>query len=367
MRGLAAIIYKELIQVRRDPATAFVFIIPVIQLLLFGFALDTDVRHIPTAVFDLDQRAAARDLLAKFESTSYFNVIRHASTQQELYDAIVSGEAQVGIVIPPDYSDRALAGRGATVQVLIDGSDNTVASRVLYVANGVGLNASMAQLQGNNGSAMPIEVRPYMLYNPNMKSANFFVPGLVGIILQIVTLFLTAFSIVRERERGTMEQLIVTPVGRAALMIGKLIPYAVIGMLETCFVLAAMVWIFKVPINGNLALLLLLSVLFLIPALGLGIFISTLARNQGQAVQFAFLLMMPSILLSGFMFPRESMPGPIYVVTFLIPVTYYLQILRGIILRGAPFEFLIQQSVMLAVFSVVIFTISTLRFQKRLG
>jgi ABC transporter DrrB family efflux protein len=206
-----------------------------------------------------------------------------------------------------------------------------------------------------------------MLYNPNMKSANFFVPGLVGIILQIVTLFLTAFSIVRERERGTMEQLIVTPIGRAALMIGKLIPYAVIGMLETCLVLAAMVWIFKVPINGSLALLLFLSVLFLIPSLGLGIFISTLAKNQGQAVQFSFLIMMPSILLSGFMFPRESMPGPIYAITFAIPVTYYLQILRGIILRGAPLQFLIQQSIMLAAFSVLIFTISTLRFQKRLG
>jgi drug efflux transport system permease protein/drug efflux transport system ATP-binding protein len=367
MRGLYAIIYKELIQVRRDPATAFVFMVPVIQLLLFGFALDTDVRHIPTVVFDLDQRAAARDVLWKFENTSYFHVIRNAKTEQELYDAIVAGEAQVGIVIPPDYSDRSLAARGATIQVLIDGSDNTVASRVLYVASGVGLNASVSQLLNQNGGLMPVEVRPYMLYNPNMKSANFFVPGLVGIILQIVTLFLTAFSIVRERERGTMEQLIVTPVGRAGLMIGKLIPYAIIGMLETCFVLAAMVWIFKVPINGSLALLLLLSVLFLIPALGLGIFISTIAQNQGQAVQFSFLIMLPSILLSGFMFPRESMPGPIYAITFAIPVTYYLQILRGIILRGAPFEFLMQQSAMLAVFSVVIFTISTLRFQKRLG
>jgi ABC transporter DrrB family efflux protein len=367
MRGLKAIIYKELIQVRRDPATAFVFMIPVIQLLLFGYALDTDVRHIPTVVFDTDQRSAARELVWKFQSTSYFDVVKHAKTQQELYDTIVAGEAQVGIVIPPDYSDLMLGGRKATVQVLIDGSDNTVASRVLYVASGIGLNTSLVQLLERNGGAMPVEVRPYMLYNPNMKSTNFFVPGLVGIILQIVTLFLTAFSIVRERERGTMEQLIVTPVGRSALMIGKLIPYAVIGMIETCFVLAVMVWIFGIPINGSLVALLLLSVLFLVPSLGLGIFISTLAKNQGQAVQFSFLIMMPSILLSGFMFPRESMPGPIYAITFAIPVTYYLQILRGIILRGAPIEFLIDQTVMLAVFSVVIFTVSTLRFQKRLG
>ncbi len=367
MRGLKAIIYKELIQVRRDPATAFVFMIPVIQLLLFGVALDTDVRHIPTVVYDLDQRSAARELLAKFQATSYFDVVKHANTQDELYNTIVAGKAQVGIVIPPDYSDHVLAGRRATVQVLIDGSDNTVASRTLYVASGVGLNASLAKLSAQGGAVVPIEVRPYMLYNPNMQSTNFFVPGLVGIILQIVTLFLTAFAIVRERERGTMEQLIVTPVGRAALMIGKLIPYACIGMIEVCLVLAAMVFIFRVPINGSLALLLLLSVLFLIPSLGLGILISTIAQNQGQAIQFSILIMMPSILLSGFVFPRESMPGPIYAITFAIPVTYYLQILRGIILRGATFEFLMQQTAALAVFGVVIFTLSTLRFQKRLG
>ena len=367
MRGLAAIIYKELIQVRRDPATVFVFIIPIIQLLIFGVALDTDVRHIPTVVYDLDQRGAGRELLWKFQATSYFDIVKHALTEDELYNTIVSGRAQVGIVIPPDYSDRLLAGRQATVQVLVDGSDNTVASRVLYVANGVGLNASLSKLAASPGGRLPIEVRPYMLYNPNMQSTNFFVPGLVGIILQIVTLFLTAFSIVRERERGTMEQLIVTPVGRSALMIGKLIPYAVIGMIETVFVLTVMVWIFKVPINGSVALLLALSVLFLIPSLGLGILISTLAQNQAQAIQFSILIMMPSILLSGFVFPRESMPFPIYLISGAIPVTYYLQILRGIILRGASFEFLVQQTVMLAVFSVLIFTVSTLRFQKRLG
>jgi ABC-type multidrug transport system permease subunit len=179
--------------------------------------------------------------------------------------------------------------------------------------------------------------------------------------------FLTAFSIVRERERGTMEQLIVTPVGRAALMMGKLVPYALLGMMETGAVLAAMVWVFRVPINGSLALLLLLSVLFLIPSLGLGILISTFAQNQAQAMQLSFLLMMPSILLSGFVFPRESMPGPIYALTFAIPVTYYLQILRGIILRGAPLQFLWQQTLVLALFGLAIFTASTMRFQKRLG
>ena len=368
MRGLTAIIYKEFIQVRRDPATAFVFMIPVIQLIIFGVALDTDVKHIPTVVYDLDQRPASRELLWKFETTHYFDVVKRAATRDELHDMIVSGRAQVGIIIPPDYSDAVLAGRKVAVQVLIDGSDNTIASRALNVASLVGLNASLIKIGGATGIAtLPIEVRPQMLYNPNMRSANFFVPGLVGIIMQIVTVFLTAFSIVRERERGTMEQLIVTPVGRAALMLGKLVPYALLGMVETGAVLAAMVWIFRVPINGSLALLLLLSVLFLVPSLGLGILISTLAQNQAQAMQLSFLLMMPSILLSGFVFPRESMPGPIYGLTLIIPVTYYLQILRGIILRGAPLEFLWQQTVVLALFGLGIFTLSTLRFQKRLG
>jgi ABC-type multidrug transport system permease subunit len=367
MRGLAAIIYKELIQVRRDPATAFVFMIPVIQLIVFGVALDTDVRHVPTVIYDRDQRAASRELLAKFQTTGYFDIVKQAQTREDLYHTIVQGRAQVGIIIPPDYSDLVLARRKATVQVLIDGSDNTVASRVLYVASGVGLNAALQRLTDSNPQALPVEVRPYMLYNPNMRSANFFVPGLVGVILQIVTLFLTAFAIVRERERGTMEQLIVTPVGRAALMLGKVLPYAVIGMIDVCVVLAAMVWIFHVPINGSLALLLGLSVLFLIPSLGLGILISTAAQNQAQAMQMSILIMMPSILLSGFVFPRESMPGPIYAVTFLIPVTYYLQILRGIILRGAPLQFLYEQAGILALFAVVILTLSTLRFQKRLG
>jgi ABC-type multidrug transport system permease subunit len=367
MRGLSAIIYKELIQVRRDPATAFVFVIPVIQLLMFGYALDMEVRYIPTVVYDLDQRAASRELLWKFQTTRYFDVVRKAATREELHDTIVAGQAQVGIIIPPDYSDAVIAGRKASVQVLIDGSDNTVASRALNVASLVGLNTSLAKLNVQGITELPIEVRPQMLYNPNMRSTNFFVPGLVGIILQIVTVFLTAFSIVRERERGTMEQLIVTPVGRAALMLGKLIPYAIIGMAETAAVLVAMVWIFHVPITGSLALLLVLSVLFLIPSLGLGILISTVAQNQAQAMQMSFLLMMPSILLSGFVFPRESMPGPIYALTFAIPVTYYLQILRGIILRGTPLEFLWQQTAILALFGLGIFTISTLRFQKRLG
>jgi ABC transporter DrrB family efflux protein len=213
---------------------------------------------------------------------------------------------------------------------------------------------------------LPIELRPRMLYNPDLKSAFFFVPGLIGIIMQLVTLFLTSFAIVRERELGTLEQLFVTPVGRAGLLLGKLIPYALIGFVETLIVLAVMVFIFGVPIRGDLLLLLGLSVLFLFTALGLGLLVSTLARTQLQAIQFAFIIMMPSILLSGFVFPRQAMPAPIYVISFAIPVSYFIEILRGVILRSASLAELWPHVVGLATCCVLILTLSIARFRKQL-
>lgn len=365
--GLKAIVYKEVIQVRRDPATRVVFVIPCIQLLVFGYAIDTDVRHIPTVVFDADRRTGSRELLHEFTSTDVFDIVEEATDVAGVRAAIVAGRAQVGIVIPPRYSDDLLNHRSAQVQVLIDGSNNNVGSQALNVANGIAFHEALANLlEREGGRGMPIDLRPKMLFNENMESARFFVPGLVGIILQLTTVFLTSFSIVRERERGTMEQLMVTPVSRWALMLGKLIPFAVIGFLETVLVLALMRYVFSVEIVGSKLLLLSLSALFLLPSLGLGIFISTVATNQAQATQMALLIMLPSVLLSGFVFPRESMPWPIYALSTLIPVTYYVEILRGIILRGAGAADLWFQTAMLGIFAVVIFVGSTLRFHKRL-
>jgi ABC transporter DrrB family efflux protein len=215
--------------------------------------------------------------------------------------------------------------------------------------------------------AMPIEIRPRLLYNPNLESSHFFVPGLVGIILQLVTLFLTSFAIVREREMGTLEQLFVTPVGRAGLLLGKLVPYAVIGTLEMLIVLTVMVYVFGVPIHGSLALLMGLSSLFIICALALGLLVSTLAKTQLEAMQFAFLLMLPTVLLSGFMFPRSEMPFPIYMVSFAIPATYFLEILRGIILRGADLFDLIPQVCGLSICCAVVLALSLARFRKQLA
>jgi ribosome-dependent ATPase len=294
--------------------------------------------------------------------------------------SLTSGRARVGIVIPPDYTDRLVGGEQAQVQVLIDGSDSQVATTALNATNLLGFTRSsqiaFSFAQGLptvpardpvGQAAIPVEMRPRLLFNPDLESSHFFVPGLVGIILQLVTLFLTSFAVVRERELGTLEQLFVTPVARAGLMLGKLTPYAVIGVLETLIMLSVMVYVFGVPIRGDVLLLLALATLFLVSSLGLGLLVSTLAKTQLQAMQFAFLIMLPSVLLSGFMFPRSEMPLPIYVLSSIIPATYFIEILRGIVLRGADFADLLPHVLALAACGAVILTLSIARFQKQLA
>src|ERR1043165_8291565 len=236
LKGFSSIFYKEIIQISRDPITLILMlIIPMLQLTIFGYAINTDVRNIKTVVYNLDVGQQSRDLIAAFENTDYFLIDEYVTSDAELNRAIVSGRAKVGIKIPPDYSDRLLNDQQATVLVLIDGSDSSIASQSLQVATSVGLSQSISQLIGAmNSSGLPIDVRPKMLFNPDMRSANFMVPGLVAVILQIITTMLTAFSIVRERERGTLEQLLVTPIRPVGLMLGKLVPYGLIGFFETC-------------------------------------------------------------------------------------------------------------------------------------
>ena len=371
MRGFWGTLYKEFIHLRRDPATLVLALaIPLLQIILFGFAINTDVKHIPTVVYDLDQRRAARELIVAYRNTEYFRIVSEVHSDRELNDAIVAGRAKVGIKIPPDFSQRLSSDRQATVLVLVDGSDSSIAMNALNVANAVGMRTSLNRLGETlaaGQTAISVEVRPKMLFNPDLKSANFIIPGLIGIIMQNITVLLTAFAIVRERERGTMEQLLVTPIQPLALMLGKLIPYGAVGFFEMCMVLLLMRVVFGVPIHGNLVLLLFLSGLFLLPSLGLGLFISTVAENQAQAYQMAFFFIMPSILLSGFMFPRESMPGFMYYLGYLLPVTYFLDILRGVILRGAGFDHLWPDAAALIAFGVFILAVSALRFQKRIA
>lgn len=370
IRGLPAIVYKETIHVLRDPKTLFLMLlVPGIQLTLFGYAVDLEVKHIPAAVYNLDGRVQSRELLDAFTASGYFDFVETALSDDALLSAIVGGRAKVGIKIPPDYSDQLLLGRQTQVQVLIDGSDSTVAMQGLNVANAIALQKSLkivGETLGGPG-APPIELRPRVLFNPNMKTVNFMVPGLVGLVMQLVTMMLTAFAIVREKETGTLEQLMVTPVSRLGLMLGKLIPYGAIGAIETTMVLSIMRWVFGVPIAGSVLLLAGFSVIFLFTALGFGLLISTIANNQIQALQVAFLIILPSLMLSGFIFPQENMPFIIYAIGQVIPLTYFMRILRGIIIRGAGFNELWPQAAILACIGFLVLTTSVLRFRKRVG
>ncbi|GAB4158945.1 MAG: hypothetical protein Tsb009_36200 [Planctomycetaceae bacterium] len=379
--GLMAIMIKEFLHIRRALMTLFfMFVVPVLQLTIFGYAIDTQIEHIPTVVYDLDGRRHARELREKLENTRTFTIIERVYDEEAFHNALLSGRAKVGIRIPPDYSDRLTRGEQTYVQVLIDGSDSQVATTALNTTGLLGFEMSIGIARNTAESlpkvpardqtgrpALPVEMRSRLLYNPDLESSHFFVPGLVGIILQLVTLFLTSFAIVGERERGTLEQLFVTPVGRVGLLLGKLCPYAIVGILETLIVLTVMVFLFGVPIRGDLLLLLALTTLFLICALGLGLLVSTVARTQLEAIQLAFIIMLPSVLLSGFMFPRSQMPSVIYAITFAIPVTYFIEILRGIVLRGAGLSHLLVHFIGLTVCCIVIFGISLARFRKQLS
>lgn len=369
-KGLTSIIYKESIHILRDPKTLFLMLlIPSIQMIVFGYAIDLDVKHIATVVYNLDGRRESRELLDAMINSGYFKIKRMAFSDDELFTAIVRGETRVGIKIPPDYTDNVLMGRKATVQVLIDGSSSTEAMQALNVANAIALRESLQIVSSTIGfgSGQPIEMRPRVQFNPDMKTANFMVPGLAGIIMQMVTMLLTAFAIVREKETGTLEQLMVTPVARFGLMLGKLIPYGVIGALETSSVLLIMRLLFGVPIAGSVTLLAAFSLIFLFTALGLGLLISTFSSNQMQALQLAFLVMLPSVLLSGFVFPQENMPQVIWAVGQFLPVTYFIRILRGIIIRGAGFYDLWHWAAILGTMGLIILTISALRFRKTLS
>jgi ribosome-dependent ATPase len=380
VNGFMAILVKELAHLRRERTTIFfALIVPMLQLTIFGFAINTRIEHIRTVVFNQDGRDDSRALVEALANTRTFRIVEHVQYEEDFRRALTSGRAKVGVRIPPDYTDALRTRRQGIVQVLIDGSDSQAAQAALNTTNLLGFRESLrmalpvaeaaqvgAARNAEGGLAVPVEMRPRLLFNPDLKSSHFFVPALVGIIMQLVTLFLTAFTIVREREQGTLEQLFVTPVGRLGLMLGKLLPYAGVGMVSTLTVLLVMVFVFGVPIRGSVWLLLGLSLLFLVTSLGLGLLVSTLARTQVQAIQAAFIIMLPSILLSGFMFPREGMPLPIYVISAAIPVTHFLEILRGVILRDADLIDLAPHIAGLSACCVVVLSVAVLRFRKQL-
>jgi ABC-2 type transport system permease protein len=371
---VAAIIKKEFIQIRRDRRTlAIVLVLPVMQLLLLGYAINTVVDHLPTMVLDETRDADSRALVAALSNSGYFDVVAYAHDRQELIGAVDAGRAKVGLVIPPDYGEQVLRGQVGLTQLMVDGSDPNVAQTALFAAGVVTqahsatINAGTIARLGQGRAAGGVELRPIVLYNPSMLSATFMVPGIIGMIMQFQTLILTAFAVVRERERGTLEQLIVTPIKPWELMLGKLLPYTVTSSIGAVVALVAGWLLFGVEVQGSLGLLAALSLLFLIGSLGLGLLISTVSQTQGQAMQIALFVLLPTLLLSGFMFPRETMPWIVQQIGLLIPLTYYLQILRGIILKGVGIGVLWTSTVPLAILSLAVFSLASRRFQKRVA
>lgn len=370
---VGAIVGKELIQIRRDPRTlAMVLALPVMQLILFAYAINTVVDHLPTVVLDQSRTADSRAFVAAFQNSGYFDVREEAWSAAGASAAIDAGRAKVALVIPPDFGDGLLRGEGTLAQLVVDGSDPNTAQTALFAAGMVAQSRGLAP--GGAGADAPrggggasVELRPVVLYNPSMLSVNFMIPGLIGLILQFQTLILTAFAVVRERERGTLEQLVVTPIRPWELMLGKIIPYTAIAFLAVGAALAVGRFWFGVEIAGSVPLLAVLCLLFLLSSLGIGLLISTVSETQAQAMQVAMFVMLPSLLLSGFLFPREGMPWPVQQLGLLIPLTYFLQILRGVILKGVGLDVLWPQVVPLAVFGVAVFALSASRFRKRLG
>ena len=371
---MMALIRKEFIQITRDPRTLYIVLaIPVIQIFLLGYTATTDVRNVPLAVFDQSRGPAARRLLDAYRSADYFRLAYDVASADELRTLIDNGQARAGLIIPPDFEASVLAGKTAEVAFILDGSDPNVASTSLAAATLIGQAHSarltverLGPLAASSAASPAVEVRARVWYNPDLVSAFFMIPALIGMILQLLTSLLTATAIVRERERGTIEQLIVTPIRSVELILAKIIPYTLIAFFNTLEILVIGTLWFDVPIRGSLGLLLLLSGLFLAGSLGVGLFVSTVARTQQEAIMLVYFTMLPTIFLSGFFFPLAAMPPLLRAVSYAIPLRHYLIIIRSILLKGVGAGALTGEIVALAIFGAAMLTAAALRFRKRL-
>jgi ABC-2 type transport system permease protein len=373
LERLGAMVRKEFVQMRRDPTTLRLMLaVPVMQLLIFGFAVRTDVRNLPTVIFDQSRTQESRAFVQSLVATDNFVVKREVHSYAEALEAVDAGRARAAVVFPPDYARSLKRGDTAPVQVLVDASDPTASQSAIAAAQLVGQRTNMklvslrAGTLGNPAARLPVDVRVRPLYNPALANAIFIVPGLIGMILSNTLIIITALTIVRERETGTLEQLIVTPLAKWEIMLGKIAPYVLVGYMQLTTVLLVGRWIFHVPVRGPLIALYGASLLFIVASLGLGLFVSTLGRNQAQVMQTAFLFLLPNILLSGFMWPREAMPAAARYVGLFIPLTHYLRLVRGIVLKGNGLTELWPQLLALAAFAFAFFMFSTWRFSKTL-
>jgi len=360
---LVSIIRKEFIQIIRDKRTLIlILVMPLVQLFLLGYAATNDVRNVPLAVYDQSKSPEARALLDAYRAADYFRVAYAVGSEAEIQTLIETGQAKAGLIIPPDYAAQVKAG-SAQVAFILDGSDPTVAATALSAAQLIGQNHATGIMtekiarSGQNLKIQPsVDVRTTVWYNPDMISAYFMIPGLI----------VTATAVVRERERGTIEQLIVTPIRSWELVVGKILPYTILGLFDTVTVIAVGHWWFGVPVRGSLLLIFLLSAIFLLSGLGVGLFASTVANTQQEAMLTVFMTVLPSIFLSGFLYPLQAMPVVLQWVSYAIPLRYFLSIIRTLMLKGVGLEAILPDVIMLTIFGIVIMGAAALRFRKRL-
>lgn len=359
-------LWKEFVQMRRDKFTLGMLVgIPAIQLLLFGYAIRMEVRNLPTVVLDESRTTESRALVQAMLNTRNFAMAGPVASRTELQQAIERGQARAGLIIPPEFEVDLKRRRTASAQFIIDAADPLASQTAI---SGAALATAMRNAELSRATTLvprlDVRVRPW--YNPALESAAFIVPGVIGILLTLTMTAVTALAIVRERERGTLEQLIVTPITRSGLMLGKILPFVLVGYVQMTVILLLGRFVFDVPMRGNVLLLYLLTLPFIVASLAFGLFISTAVKSQVQAVQLSFLVVLPSVLLSGFMFPREAMPELAQWIGGAIPITYYLRVLRGILLKGTGFDALWPDSLILLAFAVVLVTFSAVRFRKSL-
>ena len=370
---LISIIRKEFIQILRDPRTlAMIIVIPIMQLFLLGYSATNDVRNVPLAVLDQSKSTESRALLDAYKAADYFKIAYTVQSEAEIETLIESGDARAAVIIPPDYAQRLNNG-DAQVAFVLDGSDPTTAATALSAAQLISqsystkiLTERFARTGQNMRIQPPVQVRTAVWYNPDMISAYFMIPGVIGMILYAIAAILTASSVVRERERGTIEQLIVTPIRPWELIVGKLMPYVILGFFNTIEVLAVGHWWFGMPIRGDLGLILILSVVFLATGLGMGLFASTIANTQQEAMLTVWMTLLPSIFLSGFFFPLEAMPKVLQWLSYLMPLRYYLVIIRSLLLKGVGLQMIQTDVIAMTLFAVGIMAAAALRFRKRL-
>jgi ABC-2 type transport system permease protein len=359
-----AIFQKEFLHLRRDRATfALAFGIPLFQLVLFGF-IDQTVHNVNTVIVDQDRSTDSRELIDRLRATGTFRVERITENPHDARGDITAGRARVGIVIPPDYHNKRTRGQDAKILVLIDGSDSTVSAQALASVNGLAAAINLEEIRRGQRAPSPVSAQPIILFNPDGRTANYIIPGLVAVLVQIVAMMLAAVSIVREREKGTLEQLLVTPINPLGLMLGKLGPYLFVGLGEMALILAAMRFGFGVPIRGNLVFLFGMALVYLFALLALGLFVSTRTKTQAEAQQMAQMFLLPSIFLSGYIFPFEGLPKILQAVGEILPATHMVAIMRGIVLRDAGPAEMMPHVLALMLISTILVALSVRSFKK---